>query len=112
LVLDPRAPFGRCYVYCLAGSSAFRRQIEALVTGTSKSHQRAQADAVLRLPVILPPRSVVEKFETFSSGLLERVVACRRELWTLAAIRDTLLPKLVSGELRIPDVERIVGGQL
>ncbi|WP_407062683.1 hypothetical protein [Chloracidobacterium thermophilum] len=28
---------------------------------------------------------------------------------TLAALRDELLPKLISGELRVPDAERIVG---
>ena len=32
-----------------------------------------------------------------------------RESRTLAALRDTLLPKLISGELRIKDAERIVG---
>lgn len=31
------------------------------------------------------------------------------ESLTLAALCDTLLPKLISGELRIPDAERIIG---
>ena len=47
LVLRPRSPYGRSYAYCLARSPFFRQQIEALVTGTSKSHQRAQVDAIL-----------------------------------------------------------------
>lgn len=36
----------------------------------------------------------------------------QEESRTLAAIRDTLLPKLISGELRVPDAERIVGGSV
>ena len=38
-------------------------------------------------------------------GILERAVEGR----SLAQLRDTLLPKLISGELRVPDAERIVG---
>jgi type I restriction enzyme S subunit len=37
------------------------------------------------------------------------LIAKRFESRTLADLRDTLLPKLISGELRIPDVERIIG---
>jgi len=49
LVLRARVPYERSYVYCLARSPIFRQQIEALVTGTSKSHQRAQVDTILNL---------------------------------------------------------------
>jgi type I restriction enzyme S subunit len=33
----------------------------------------------------------------------------RQQSGTLAALRDLLLPRLISGELRVPDAERIVG---
>ena len=110
LVLNPRPPFGRAYAYCLARSSTFRQQIEALVTGTSKSHQRAQVDSVLQMPVVLPPAPIVQEFETYSSMLLARTQSCRRESRTLGAMRETLLPRLISGEVRISFPERIVGG--
>lgn len=111
LVLRPRPPFGLAFAYCLARSSMFRQQIEALVTGTSKSHQRAQAESVLQLPIVLPPPSIVQTFETHSSALLARTLSCRRESRTLSAIRETLLPRLVSGEIPVSFPERIVGGQ-
>jgi hypothetical protein len=41
-------------------------------------------------------------------GFTESVVEDAALEW-LAALRDTLLPKLISGELRVPDAERIVG---
>lgn len=109
LVLSSRTPFTRAYVYFLARSQTFRQQIEALVTGTSKSHQRAQADVVLTLDIIVPPAPITEAFDETASELLDRTLTCRRESRTLATLRDTLLPKLISGELRIPDAERIVG---
>ena len=106
LVLHPRSHYERSYAYCLARSPLFRQQIESLVTGTSKSHQRAHADAILNLTVLLPPRAIAEAFAEAASPLLARTLACRRESHTLVALRDTLLPKLISGELRVKDAER------
>ena len=78
-------------------SPTFRRQIESLVTGTSKSHQRAPAAAILALDMTIPPASVIEAFEATVSELLTLSTICRRESRTLAAQRDALLPRLVSG---------------
>jgi type I restriction enzyme S subunit len=107
LVLRPRPPYERFYAYCLARSPLFRQQIEALVTGTSKSHQRAQLDAILGLPLIAPPKPITNAFDKTATPLFDRTLACRRESRSLAALRDALLPKLISGELPVKDAERI-----
>jgi len=109
LVFRARPPFTRSFVYCLARSTLFRQQIEGLVTGTSKSHQRAQVESILNLAVVSPPSSIVTAFDHSAEGLLSRTLVCRREFRTLAALRDTLLPKLISGELRVKHAEKIVG---
>ena len=106
LVLSAVSPFTRSFVYCLALSPLFRQQIEGLVTGTSKSHQRAEVSSILKVAVILPPASIVRAFTRVADSLLSRTLECRRESITLASLRDALLPKLISGELRIPDAER------
>jgi type I restriction enzyme S subunit len=41
--------------------------------------------------------------------LNDRIASTRAESRTLAALRDTLLPKLISGELRVNDAERFSG---
>jgi type I restriction enzyme, S subunit len=114
LVLRSRAPSTRSYAYCLARSPLFRQQIEALVTGTSKSHQRAHADTVLGLSAIRAPGPIIKVFDKCASSLLQRTLACRRENRTLAALRDTLLPKLISGELKIESrlIARLERGSL
>lgn len=109
LVLRPRAGFTRAYVYCLARSPIFRQQIEGLVTGTSKSHQRAQVESILNLGVVMPSSSIVAAFDHLIGEVLARALKCRREAQTLARVRDILLPKLISGELRIKDAEKFVG---
>jgi len=80
------------------------------VTGTSKSHQRAQVDSILNLPVVVFASPLVEAFERCAANFMSRTLDCRSEARTLAALRDALLPKLVSGELRVTDAERIAAG--
>lgn len=105
LVLRPRPPFARAYTYCLMSSRELRLYLEGMVTGTSKSHQRVQPSSILGITVPKPPKHLLDQFEQLAMSNLIKATACRREIKNLAALRDTLLPKLVSGELRIKDPE-------
>jgi len=78
LVLRHLSPFSRGYVYCLARSPLFRQQLEALATGTSNSHQRAQVDSVLNLEVVIPSSPAVVAFDHVAEILLTRALECRR----------------------------------
>jgi type I restriction enzyme S subunit len=60
------------------------------------------------ISVARAPHDLVQEFEILASPLDDRVALCEREARTLTVLRDTLLPKLISGELRVPAVERIV----
>lgn len=59
--------------------------------------------------VTLPSLPALIVFESQVAPLFQRALGCIQESRTLAALRDTLLPRLVSGELRLNDAERIVG---
>ena len=56
----------------------------------------------------LPPATLIEAFETRVRPALERIRASLLSSRTLAVLRDALLPKLLSGELRVKDAERYV----
>jgi type I restriction enzyme S subunit len=60
------------------------------------------------IPAVRPTQAVMDAFHERAFSLFRRVVACERESRSLAALRDTLLPKLLSGELRVPEAEGIV----
>jgi type I restriction enzyme S subunit len=60
------------------------------------------------IPVGVPPRDRLGEFERTVGPLLDRIVANARESATLTGLRDTLLPKLISGELRVPEAEELV----
>ena len=57
---------------------------------------------------VLPPESVLRVFERTVSPFFRRILLTTEESRTLAALRDTLLPKLISGELRVKDAERFI----
>ena len=103
--LDLRAkdPFSREYLYCQFSSEAFRERYATLVTGTSNSHQRVKPGALLEMNAIIPPTEIIDAFTWHVRPLLERVAANKVEGEMLAEIRDTLLPKLLSGELPVAD---------
>lgn len=92
----------------LLASDRFREKAIGLVTGTSKSHQRVQPASLLRTEWPRPPASVLAAFATIAEPILARRVMLSDESATLAGLRDALLPKLVSGALRIADAESAV----
>lgn len=61
------------------------------------------------LAVVVPPRAVVDEFEALTLPLFRLRLHNEGESTTLAALRDTLLPKLLSGEIRVKQAERVVG---
>jgi type I restriction enzyme S subunit len=59
------------------------------------------------LRIVVPPKSALDDFSQLIEPLHQKTVSNLRESLMLAALRDALLPKLLSGELRIPNPERI-----
>jgi type I restriction enzyme, S subunit len=57
------------------------------------------------IPAVVPNRSVVDTFLAAAQPLFQRVGANERQARALSALRDTLLPRLISGQLRLQDVE-------
>jgi len=58
--------------------------------------------------IVLAHPSQIDAFHELVEPLFEAMLANERESRTLAALRDTLLPRLISGELRVADAERFL----
>jgi type I restriction enzyme S subunit len=58
---------------------------------------------------VVPPRGLVEEFERRVAPLDDRIEVTDQDSRTLAALRDALLPKLISGELRVKNIEEMIG---
>lgn len=61
--------------------------------------------ALRPIPALVPSLAVIEAFLAIASPLFDRLVANERAAQTLAILRDTLLPRLISGQLRMPQAE-------
>ena len=67
---------------------------------------------VHNLPVVVSPEKLLKHFSAFAGPLFDLSHNNEAESRTLAALRDTLLPKLMSGELRIRDAEKLAGSHV
>jgi type I restriction enzyme, S subunit len=103
LVLQPK--HGRSLLYALCRDHAFKARLEAMVTGTSKSHQRVSPPALMAQTVLVGSPPIFAEFERLAEALHGRVLCARAENRTLAETRDYLLPRLMSGEVRVSDIE-------
>ena len=102
IVMRPKPPLPNEFAYCLARSAGFREFAIQNMTGTS-GRQRVPAKALSQFLFPSPPEQIAASFGKVAQPLFARASEAVRESRTLAALRDTLLPKLVSGALRVTD---------
>jgi type I restriction enzyme S subunit len=108
LVCQASTDVGRALAYCLASSDSITEVMTGLAGGTSNSHQRIRPSDFLALDCCIGPQKVRSAFSDVVEPLLRKTLSQRIESRTLASARDALLPKLISGEIRIPEAERLV----
>jgi type I restriction enzyme S subunit len=102
IVLRAKSPVPPPYAYLLVRHDEFRNQAIRSMTGTS-GRQRAQVDSVSSFLVAHPSIAVLEAFGRIIAPWFSMISANGRQNRTLAATRDLLLPKLMSGEIRMDD---------
>lgn len=57
------------------------------------------------IPLVVPSTGVVERFQAFASSIFKRIAGNERERHLLGELRDTLIPRLISGKLQLPIAE-------
>lgn len=112
IVWMPKKPASSAFLYCLASSEEFNSAMRQLVTGTSNSHQRVKPEQLREIRVIAARDEEIEELSSVIESSVNQVLHNRKQSRFLAQLRDALLPKLISGELRVLDAERIVGASV
>lgn len=107
IVLRPKLPLPEEFAYCLARSDGFREFAIQSMTGSS-GRQRVPVESLSHYLLAAPSQQISDHFGAIVRSLFARASIAARESRTLATLRDTLLPKLISGGLRTPDVEPFV----
>jgi|CXWL01.1.fsa_nt_gi type I restriction enzyme S subunit len=104
-VFKPRIGFSSSFVlHSIVGLLA---GVEATETATTVIH--LGKNDIDRFKIVVPAEPILTAFGQLAEPLFHRIVVSKQESRTLVSLRDTLLPKLISGELRVKDAERIVG---
>lgn len=104
LVLVPRPGFSACYLYAVAmNDERFYAELLGRVSGTTGSRQRIKPSDALGCRVLLPDAVSLERWDAFARPICDHASSLLAESTKLEAIRDALLPKLISGEIRVPD---------
>ncbi|MCX8086870.1 MAG: hypothetical protein N3C63_08215 [Rhodocyclaceae bacterium] len=103
VVIAPKSASWFGLVLGHASSVEFVDYTNAGSTGTKMP--RTSWAEMSRYPIPLPSQSVAHEFTERLQPLVNRIIADIHESRTLAHLRDTLLPKLISGQLRVKDAE-------
>lgn len=77
--------------------------IKSIVTGAVQ--QKVSQGNLKSIPATIPPESVLRDFDNLIQPLFSEIRNLRDECANLASLRDTLLPKLMSGELDVSDID-------
>ena len=98
---------GPAFAYCLARLENFRKEAEAGMAGAS-GRQRAKTEKVASYRLGIPPSTsqILAQFDAVAWPMLELVGALGKTNINLAAARDLLLPRLISGELSVAAASR------
>jgi type I restriction enzyme S subunit len=107
VVVTPREERWFGFVLGHVSSTVFVEYTDAGSTGTKMP--RTSWSEMARYPIVLPPGEIAEAFTLLARPVVDHIIASVHESRTLVALRDTLLPKLISGELRVKDAKRFLG---
>ena len=103
IVMRPKDDYPESLGYLIARNTEFRQHAIQSMTGTS-GRQRANAKALEELSWVIYPRRIAQAFDKVAGVYLRLAKIRGDENKSLAELRDTLLPKLLSGELSLADL--------
>ncbi|MDF9407587.1 restriction endonuclease subunit S [Pelotomaculum isophthalicicum JI] len=100
-VLKPHNEKHYLFLYCLMKSKDVVSSFAMSTTGTSGSHQRIRPEYILEIETPEPDEKRLIEFNEIMTPMMDKVSRNQAQILTLQKLRDTLLPKLISGEVRV-----------
>ena len=87
------------YLYCAMRYGDVSRQIAPLANGVNVLHLKPEA--ISNIEMVVASDSTIEKFVSYTSKTIESILSLQSQLRLLTEARDRLLPKMMSGEIKI-----------
>jgi len=96
----------KSFLFLYLNSPYFLEELMAMASGSVQKNFGPMH--LKKMRVLTPPFDLVCQFEKRAGSLLNKVICNRSESDSLAELRDRLLPKLMSGQIRVKDAEKLV----
>lgn len=100
-VLKPKHLSHYGFLYQMLKSKTTRDELIMAASGTSGSHQRVRPEDILNIKFAVPSIDIIEQYSERVMPLIKKSWTNHAQIQSLESLRDTLLPKLMSGEIRI-----------
>ena len=101
--LTAESPLSSEYIYLHLKQFDYRT-----LSSTSSIADAVNSKTAKSIPILIPDTHVVAAFNATVEGIFERIKTIQQQTQTLATLRDTLLPRLISGQLRLPEGEAML----
>ncbi|HEB0894696.1 TPA: restriction endonuclease subunit S [Citrobacter braakii] len=105
VAVRPKKTIFTCWLYMNLRS---RYEEMRAISDSHSSRGSLTTKLVSGMPVVIPGEKILQKFEKSIFPLFDSVKHSQREIDSLTQLRDTLLPKLLSGEITLPEAEQAV----
>jgi len=112
MVYVPKIEKSLPYVYEFLNSDQFQNQLISNATGSTGSRQRVKPKETLQYKVMLPPQNLILNYSEVITSMHQKIDENIVENKKLRNLRDNLLPKLLSGAIRVPLDNNILGEQV
>ena len=99
-IVRPKESLPLNYIYYLLNRDAFHNHALSYTNGTTVLH--LNKNAVSEYMIVVPPRDILERFDLCTTASIKKIGSNIRENDGLENIRDLLLPKLMTGKIRVP----------
>jgi len=108
-IIRPKPAIPSDFLVFTMRQEAFREELHSNIVHAVQAN--LSLGMLSRARAVVPPMEMLPQLFRPIDDVVKRILANRTESRTLAALRDTLLPKLISGELRVKDAERFIEGR-
>ena len=98
-ILNPRNLIDRGYVYTLSRTKLLKTRMINIAKGTAQANLSPVETS--KLSIVVPPRYILDKFGIIANEYMSEIISAYQENQRLSSLRDTLLPKLMSGAIKV-----------
>ena len=105
IIFEAFNPAYRDFVFSIIDSADFSDWMCAHTTGSTNSRQRTAPSATLEFQAVLPDEKAITDFCAIVTPMYDTIASNICENQKLAQLRDSILPKLMSGELDVSDID-------